>query len=959
MTTPTINTTRATQMLLQLAINTTTNFATLHIQHNKNTTTMGRMLLNSAYSTTFNESNFNTTLATPSDGIPEFPKDKYVLLKKMLFSLILVLSMVGNLLLITSIIFVKRLRQMKCNYLIFHLALSDIVMTLFSVPFNLRHLDVESGVFYPFQEWTCKSVWPIATYATNCSALTLTCIAIERFMAVSSLCMRHEKLMVILMIIVVQLVSVGSAIPYAITLRYLKFEDAGVAFCYEEWEKTDEQKAYTILLFTLQYGLPFLCITFFYSMTWRQIMKRNERMIKVSEEYERKISFRGTINRQQSRNTTIMNTSSSTSSSTMSTTDIEDRSYSEATTVEQNNNGDLNYKQHQTSVHLKSSFRRKGSVVATTLMRIRTARIIRKPRFISQTAYIRHRQTLRTLKMFTATVVLFTVFALPNQIVWLMADFNEEQHVPLVLVHVFVFFTYTNAVANCWVYSFFNKHFRKAYTEMLVKLLPCLKYCCRQMMVMHHDYQSSYYTKSSAISMTVSASRQPQQADEDQQNRFDERQRAFAKMFDDHLNNAEQFEHLYKDAQEKNGENTQLLLSPAPGNTANQKRRLTLASLASLVFTPTASRKTSKTNMRDSSLARENIDDEVEALDTEHLIPIEQLKVKTRRAKSASDLRRNSAILSDNTNNNKGPNRRSIWSMISPLQSRRKSSTNAPSKIPQSSTMPDINSSQRDNDSACARDNEEKERMVYPSKVKVQKSKSAVRKIPVIQIRGGESPTTTTSLIERKLKTFSSPPVRPCKKLTQSTPRKLSLGSNIQQKKSSQSPMGNSPISTHSSSRYPVGENNPQKEELLNDKKTSFGETDCLNIISDGRTKVNGNVVENPDLMVLDVDFSGDGISEDNLKVKSVATKWSDKDELPTRLDDEDESTEKLIHKLEKLNQFVVEAKSQSNDEFDDRMTIERELKNDYLYSMEDKEIIDYSFKFDGLDLAGVNESNV
>ena len=140
------------------------------------------------------------------------------------------------------------------------------------------------------------------------------CIAVERYLAINSICVRREKLMIFVMIVLVQLVSVVSVVPYVLTLRYINFGD-GIAFCYENWNKSKEQKAYTVVLFTLQYALPIVCITLFYSMTWHKIMKRNKRMIRVSEEYERK------INTSDTRNSITRKPESSRSSTSTSSSD--------------------------------------------------------------------------------------------------------------------------------------------------------------------------------------------------------------------------------------------------------------------------------------------------------------------------------------------------------------------------------------------------------------------------------------------------------------------------------------------------------------------------------------------------------------------------------------------------------------------------------------------------------------
>ena len=77
----------------------------------------------------------------------------------------------------------------------------------------------------------------------------------------------------------------------------------------------------------------------------------------------------------------------------------------------------------------------------------------RLPPFRSQTAYTRHMQTVRTLKMFTVVVVVFACFALPNHINWILTDFARSYRPPQYLSKMFFVLTYVSSVVNCWIYG--------------------------------------------------------------------------------------------------------------------------------------------------------------------------------------------------------------------------------------------------------------------------------------------------------------------------------------------------------------------------------------------------------------------------------------------------------------------------------------------------------------------------
>jgi len=73
---------------------------------------------------------------------------------------------------------------------------------------------------------------------------------------------------------------------------------------------------------------------------------------------------------------------------------------------------------------------------------------------------------VRVTKMFVAVVVIFAVFMLPNQVVWLWSDFGGgHRHHQLNTIKIICWlFTYTNCVCNPVIFIIFCKEFR---TELL------------------------------------------------------------------------------------------------------------------------------------------------------------------------------------------------------------------------------------------------------------------------------------------------------------------------------------------------------------------------------------------------------------------------------------------------------------------------------------------------------------
>jgi len=573
-------------------------------------------------------------------------------LKIILFSIIFTLSITGNILLLFSIVYIKRLRRVKVNYLIFHLGFCDIMRTIFEIPFQLVNLRGDGT--YQFDESACKTIWPLATYATNCSALTLVCIAIERYLAINSIGMQHEKLLIFVLIFLVHVISIASVVPYIITLTYIEWD--GSAYCYEEW-KRDERRLYTLILFTLQYALPCLLIVLFYGLAWWRIMRRNKRMIQVSEEYERKVAYKG------KESGTAMESEEQDSSISVGS-EAEEKSpppYEVAVLMNGESYSNNNNKLQRGGERLS----RKKSILGSKLRRIQSMRIIKKPRFISQTAYVRHRQIIRTLAMFTTVVVVFVIFGLPNQIVWLMIEFSKSgRQVNVTVLNVCLYLTYTNAIINCWIYGGLNKQFRKAYKEVFVAFVPCFQRCCGSV------YNRNSYHSTMSSTRVLSTYRSSAPLDETcESEEFLERQRAFTDMFQDHLDNFEKYKHLYEknDAGEiaENPAEIESLITTAVSSAANS-RKSSLARPPALALARQQPMFEKKYRRASASAAEYTNTKwscvDLDFIDTENLIPRETLKERKRKTKSTSEL----------SDAQQQGHKRSLWDILSPLNAKKK-----------------------------------------------------------------------------------------------------------------------------------------------------------------------------------------------------------------------------------------------------------------------------------------------
>lgn len=93
------------------------------------------------------------------------------------FTIIFMIAVTGNTLVCLVIFQTPRMRTTR-NYLLVNLAVSDLMVALFCIPFDVV-LKVTQPV-WPLGSAMCKVLWLAMTLFTNCSAATLAGISYDR-----------------------------------------------------------------------------------------------------------------------------------------------------------------------------------------------------------------------------------------------------------------------------------------------------------------------------------------------------------------------------------------------------------------------------------------------------------------------------------------------------------------------------------------------------------------------------------------------------------------------------------------------------------------------------------------------------------------------------------------------------------------------------------------------------------
>ncbi|XP_063360583.1 RYamide receptor-like [Cydia amplana] len=147
------------------------------------------------------------------------------------------------------------------NYFIVNLAVGDILMTLFCVPFSFVSMLVLR--YWPFGAVMCKVVNYSQAVSVLVSAYTLLAISIDRYMAIMRpLRPRLGKAAAKLVVAAVWggALATAAPIPVVSTLQrpteWYKICQADI--CLEQWERVEQSSQYTCALLALQFAVP-LC----------------------------------------------------------------------------------------------------------------------------------------------------------------------------------------------------------------------------------------------------------------------------------------------------------------------------------------------------------------------------------------------------------------------------------------------------------------------------------------------------------------------------------------------------------------------------------------------------------------------------------------------------------------------------------------------------------------------------
>ncbi|XP_070491158.1 RYamide receptor isoform X2 [Chironomus tepperi] len=180
---------------------------------------------------------------------------------------IFIISLLGNAMVVFIVCQSSRM-QTVTNYFIANLALADMSMAFFCIPFSFISQFVLQ--YWPFGSLLCRIVNYTQAISVLVSAYTLVAISIDRYIAIMfPLKPRLSKRYAKLIISIVWVIALATASPIPIMSTLIQptswFQKCDRYFCMELWAEKEHKDYYSLVLMSLQFIIPLAVLIFTYT----------------------------------------------------------------------------------------------------------------------------------------------------------------------------------------------------------------------------------------------------------------------------------------------------------------------------------------------------------------------------------------------------------------------------------------------------------------------------------------------------------------------------------------------------------------------------------------------------------------------------------------------------------------------------------------------------------------------
>lgn len=186
-----------------------------------------------------------------------------------------VLSIFGNGL-TCYVIYNDKSMHTATNYYLFNLAVSDSILTFAIMP---ELVDLTS--VYPYSEWVCQVQWFSVVCLWNNTMLTMTALAVERYIAIwHPLKLKSTPIWrrMIKIIILLWLIAIAEAVPEMLSITLIKSRHTTVCFVVP----TPLARIVNGVLAIMTFVIPLLIMTFVHARIVIKVKTQQKNFVNVS-----------------------------------------------------------------------------------------------------------------------------------------------------------------------------------------------------------------------------------------------------------------------------------------------------------------------------------------------------------------------------------------------------------------------------------------------------------------------------------------------------------------------------------------------------------------------------------------------------------------------------------------------------------------------------------------------------
>lgn len=203
-----------------------------------------------------------------------------------IYILVIAISLAGNVLVIHIIFRNKHLHNIT-NIFVVTLAISDIVLCVFYLPFQL-HYKLTDNWF--FGRWLCHVIMPTFAVPVHISTLSILVIAVNRYiLLLPPFKQRVTPHCAFILLVIISLLSFALSVPLIFFAKLYAIPDNSLnmhfVYCGEAWPSIPLRRAYRACVFLFQFCLPLLITVFLYFRIYFILKRRSFKKLQNSHRH--------------------------------------------------------------------------------------------------------------------------------------------------------------------------------------------------------------------------------------------------------------------------------------------------------------------------------------------------------------------------------------------------------------------------------------------------------------------------------------------------------------------------------------------------------------------------------------------------------------------------------------------------------------------------------------------------